>query len=195
MPPAAPPTQADRVYTALFLLSLAVRSLPDGDEPARINIDRASVWKLASASGIPVTRNRFHAATLELAQSTETALVVLTQHGGRRAISIERPASDDYGWCDEVLEPLGFEDVDTAITAAIAYGYDTTTPLPAELLQRIPIEAEEITPELDSKPCTKCTASKSTAEFPARSNGRLSSWCNACHREATSQYRARARAA
>jgi hypothetical protein len=195
--PAADPS----ALVALFLFSLAVRPLPAAlQESDFFQIDRAEAWKLAAAS-LPVGRNTFHALTVSLAEETDAITVDRFVGNNRRFIRLASPAADEYPWLEEALVELEPDDLDAAISMAAAHGFDTTTPLPAALVLPVSQGAseraagswddDEDADEVPEKTCTKCSATKALTEFPTRTTGRLSSWCTACHRAATADWRRR----
>lgn len=216
-----PSPPSDRVYTALFLLSLAVRPLPDGDSSHFIQIDRTDIWRMARAAGIPVGRNRFLTAIADISErditddnvaengngkntrpNLEAALVLVSRQANRRAVRIERPDADDYNWAEELLPDLGFDDLDAAIEAATAYGFDCGVELPASVLHtvRLPAEDEDEDEDEDDaagceaaeaavKDCTKCRTSQPLDAFSIRANGRPSSWCRTCTKAVTAAWK------
>src|SRR4051794_12788063 len=122
MPPLSAPSRDERVYAALFLLSLALRPEPDGSDSSAVRIDRADLWRLAEAAGVPLGRNRFHSSTAALAADEDGdgwgfLIFVTREPHNRRAVTVVRPDEDPDGW-DEAFEPLGL-DLGTATKAAM----------------------------------------------------------------------------
>jgi hypothetical protein len=193
--PSASSAPDERTFTALFLLSLALRPAPDGAETPAVRIDRADLWKLASAAGCPVGRNKFHAATAALADDEDgegwgCVVVVTTEAHNRRSVTVVRPDTDPDGW-DEALDALGLTR-DSTTEAAAQLGLDTASPLPGDLLQPLPAADEDDEDgEAPARTCTKCGEAKAGEDFPVRTNGNLSSWCRACTAAATKAAAAR----
>ena len=208
------PTHEDRVYTALFLLSVALRPLDDEEAPDSLRLDRADLWRLAQTDASPVGRNKFHGITgalaAELAADTDEddddlLVSVRARSGNRWTVQICPFDDNPWGWGD-LLESLGVAaDLDTrtairdaAIEAAAALGIDTTTALPAETLQAAPADDDgwdDDAEDLSVKACTKCKEEKPADDFSIRTNGRLSSWCRACNNAATTSWREKNRPA
>lgn len=179
-PPASPDER--RAAVALVLLAVALRPLPAGHEAGAVRIDRAALHRLAVKASSTVGRNVFHATTAELAADENgdgwaDLLTISSPVGNRRAVTIVRPDADDYGWT-EVLDLLDLGDVGDATEAAQAAGLDTSTPLPAELLQPLPpppiFDEDDDQADDDDEPaepakcCTKCRETKAAHLFAAR---------------------------
>src|SRR5688572_28421158 len=121
MPPPAPPSRDERAYTALFLLSLALRPVPESFPTSAIRVDRADLWRIAENAGAPLGRNRFHAATAALAEDEDQdgwsdLLIVTREPGNRRVVVTLRPDGDPDGW-EEALDSFGLA-LDSATEAA-----------------------------------------------------------------------------
>jgi hypothetical protein len=190
----------ERVYALLFLFSVALRPLADGGSPDSIQLERADLGRLAKAAGARVGRNKFIALMNELADDAPDAVEVHRRRGNRWTFVLYRVAFDPYSWADEVLEPLGLADVPAAIEAATALGIDTTTALPADVLQAAPANEQDDWDEDEDQPvkvCTRCGEEKPADDdaFPVRPNGRLRSWCRLCANQATRAWRERRRPA
>jgi hypothetical protein len=224
MPPTrtpVPPTPDERVYTLLLLLTLALRPLPDDAPLTAVQIDTAQLWQMAAEAGAPLGRNRFHAAVRSLAEDPdgegwEHVIFINRQPQNRRSVLVVRVQEDPDGW-EEPLDSLGLT-VDTATEAARLLGLDTESPLPADLLQPLPVAEEDEAAEVLEKSCTRCHESKPLAAFPwrgrdydpakdddedpdddeerprvirRRTRRRPHSWCRACTAEASRAAEAR----
>ena len=184
-------------------------------------LDRAEVGKLATAANVPVGRNTLYKIAVDIAESADALTVDRVIGSNRRFIRLEVPQSDDYSWLNEVfadLDDLSADDLDAAVSAAAEAGFDTSSALPPALVLPYSLGAEEKkqneadrvragltraeyydddsddnsdVDDDEEKCCTKCKESKTLDDFPVRTTDKLSSWCRACHRAATADWRSR----
>jgi hypothetical protein len=163
-----PPTPDERVYTALFLLTLALRPLPDDASLTGVQIDRAALARMASEAGAPLGKTRFHAAVRSLAEDADDGwgflVFVSRQAQNRQSVRVEQVAADPEGW-DEALSTVGLT-LHTATKAAQLLGLDTASPLPADVLQPLPVYEDDEAAEVLEKTCTHCQESKPLTAFP-----------------------------
>lgn len=170
-------TLADSQRLTLALLALATRPLEDDDRAETVIVRRRDLARLLHESGLELGPHRVNALLEEILDHAHAPALRALRHARTVHIALTRPTANplaEESWrallAAQRLRPLGVTlryDLERA-------GFDTTTPLPADVVHRA-----VVAPTARAARCTACGAVRAADELGTE-RGRLRPVCSSC---------------